>query len=143
MKRKILLVEGVNSYPDGVFNLLELRLGNLYEIVRINTSDLKEYCNDKFIQLILIEEDIGNHTKYMLRTFKSKGVKVILLTLEVCQASTLNLELFDGFLLKDMATSHMLKVINEIINFRSVYVHPAYGYFFLQKIQKEKNSIFQ
>lgn len=135
---QILIINENTTFGDGLNKLIELYFGSLY---RINSTDFKKLSRFevKVPKLIIVDQICNSITRDYLLKMQHKGSKVILLSLDSNILDNVeNLDIIDGYLLKNMQTKELMKVIEKIIHLDHVYVHPDVGYTFLQKLRERK-----
>lgn len=131
----IMIVNERTPFRDGLQSLIELRFGSHFHIVGIDAINLGKVKSDKAPRLIIVEHPHNPETERFITNMREKGAKVILLGLNPESfKNSFELNIFNGFLMKNMQTDEMLDVIGEILDQDKVYVHPDIGYFFLQKL---------
>jgi len=130
-----MIINEKTPFRDGLKSLIELRYGNHFEIVGLDSNRLAEFKMEKAPRLIIVEEVNNPNIEKFIVEMRRQGTKVILMGLKAESVrDKKTLKMFNGFLQKNMQTSEMLDVIGDIINFDSVYVHPDIGSFFLQRL---------
>ncbi|MEI2358388.1 hypothetical protein [Mesobacillus zeae] len=129
----IMIINDKIQFREGLKKIFEFKFGHLFRIVDTDSKKLSKYKDTP--KLIVIERISNQVTEFILEMHK-KGSKVVLLSFdpENIQRS-LELDIFNGFLLKNMPTRELLNVIEEIIDQDKVYVHPDIGYLLLQKLK--------
>lgn len=135
----IMIINDKTSFREGLKKLLELKYGRFFDIIGTDSKQFR-YENKDVPRLIIIERISNSKIERFLIEMRKKGAKVVLLGLKPDNIqSYIELDLFDGFLLKNMPTNQLLTVLEEILEHDDVYVHPDIGYFFLKKLQKKNN----
>lgn len=130
-----MIINEKTPFRDGLKSLIELRFGNFFDIVGLDSNRLAEYEPPEAPRLIIVEEVNNSNTERFLESMRRKGTKVVLMGLKPESIHDMNeLKMFNGFLLKNMPTHEMLEVIGDIINHDRVYVHPDIGSFLLKKL---------
>lgn len=134
-----MIINEKTPFREGLKKLFELKFGNLFNIIDTDLRKLPRHEN-KAPKLIIVDRISNQITESFLIEMREKGSKVVLLSLEPENVqSNLKLEIFNGFLLKNMPTKEMLAVMKDIMENDNVYVHPDIGYFFLQELKNKKN----
>lgn len=134
-----MIINEKTPFREGLKKLFELKFGNLFNIVDIDSEKLP-IPDNKAPKLIIVEQICNSVTEGYLSEMREKGSKIVLLSLEPENIySNLKLDIFNGFLLKNMTTQDMLTVMKDIMDNDKVYVHPDIGYFFLQELKSKKN----
>jgi DNA-binding NarL/FixJ family response regulator len=132
----IMIIDEKTSFREGLKRLIELKFGKIFKIIDIDARKLFQFEKNP-PKLIIIENINNSKTERYLLEMRKKGTKVVLLSLEPDNIQDyLNLNMFDGFLLKKMPTNQLLTVLEEIIEQDNVYVHPDIGYHLLKKFSK-------
>lgn len=131
----IMIINEKTPFRDGLKSLIELRYGNRFDIVGLESNRLDNFETTEAPKLIIVEDVNNPDTERFLVDMRQKGTKVVLMGLKPESIrDKKELKMFNGFLLKNMPTNEMLDVIGDIMNYDSVYVHPDIGYFFLQRL---------
>lgn len=135
---RILIINENTPFREGLKKLIELKFGNLFEIIEMDFKKISRF-EMKVPKLIIIDKLNNSITKDYLVSMQQKGSKVILLSLDTNTIeNSVELDIIDGYLLKNMQTHELMKVIERIIYQNHVYVHPDVGYIFLQKLRERK-----
>lgn len=135
---RILIINENTPFREGLKKLIELKFGNLFEIIEMDFKKISRF-EMKVPKLIIIDKINNSITKDYLVSMQQKGSKVILLSLDTNTIeNSVELDIIDGYLLKNMQTHELMKVIERIIYQNHVYVHPDVGYIFLQKLRERK-----
>jgi hypothetical protein len=129
-----MIINERTPFQEGLSKLIEIKFGNLFGIIKTESKKLKEYQNKKTPILIIVDEVANKKTEQFLSNMREKGSKIVLLSLEANDIQDIDLDIFNGFLLKNMPTSDMLQVLEEIMDYNLVYVHPDVGHIFLKKL---------
>ena len=130
----IMIINDKKPFQEGLSKLIEFRFGSLFEIINTDPKKLKNYDEIDSPRLIIVDEIVNSSTVEFLNEMRDKGSKIVLLSLEANTILDFELDLFNGFLLKNMQTSEMLQVMEEIIDYNEVYVHPDIGCVLLKKL---------
>lgn len=135
----IMIINEKTPFREGLKKLFEIKFGNLFNIVDTDSKKLPRN-DEKAPKLIIVERICNSVTESYLIEMREKGSKVVLLSLEPENIqSRVELDIFNGYLLKNMPTNELLNVMKDIIDNDNVYVHPDIGYFFLQELKNKKN----
>ena len=130
----IMVIHEKSPFQDGLVKLIDLKFGHLFKVIKTETSKLQLYENGCVPKLIILEKVINPKTVEFLIKMKNMGSKLILVTLDASEITELELNLFNAFLVKNMRTSEMLKVMEDLLDYKESYVHPDYGDLFLKKL---------
>lgn len=134
----ILIVDKKDSFREGIKSIIEMKFGRSFSIQSGDFSELFEICYSrrKPPALIITEYTGGEEEENCLKRFKEKGTKIVLLLLDPTQVKSVDVSLFDGFLVKNMKTSELIRVLQQVLENGKVYVHPAVGYHFYRELAK-------
>jgi DNA-binding NarL/FixJ family response regulator len=134
----IMIINEKEPFREGLKMLIELKFGSLFSIIEKDSKKpIAPTADDKVPKLIIVEKIRNENTRSYLKTMKQKGSKVVLLMSNVDTLhESVELDVFSGFLTKNMNTNHMIRVIEDILEHDEVYVHPTIGRFFLGKFLK-------
>lgn len=134
-----MIINEKTSFREGLKKLFELKFGNVFNILDTDSKKLPRQ-ETKAPKLIIVERISNSVTESFLIEMREKGSKVVLLSPEPATIqSSAKLDIFNGFLLKNMPTNEMLTVMKEIMDTDNVYVHPEIGYIFLKELKNMKN----
>lgn len=135
---EIMIINERTPFQEGLFKLLEIKFGRLFGITKKESKELKNYTDCSIPKLIIVDEVASERTKDFLSKMKVRGSKIVLFSLEAKDIEHVDLAIYNGFLLKNMTTSDMLKVIKGILDYNEVYVHPDIGHIFLKQLTSKK-----
>ncbi|MCU1808286.1 hypothetical protein NVV31_23225 [Cytobacillus firmus] len=130
----IMVIHEKSPFQDGLVKLIDLKFGLLFKVLKTDTSKLQLYENGCVPKLIILEKVKNPKTVEFLIKMRNRGSKLILVTLEATEITELELNLFNAFLVKNMRTSEMLKVMEDLLDYKESYVHPDFGDLFLKKL---------
>ncbi|MEH6990892.1 hypothetical protein [Cytobacillus firmus] len=130
----IMVIHEKSPFQDGLGKLIDLKFGLLFKVLKTDTSKLQLYENGCVPKLIILEKVKNPKTVEFLIKMRNRGSKLILVTLEATEITELELNLFNAFLVKNMRTSEMLKVMEDLLDYKEIYVHPDFGDLFLKKL---------
>lgn len=130
----IMVIHEKSPFQDGLVKLIDLKFGLLFKVLKTDTSKLQLYENGCVPKLIILEKVKNPKTVEFLIKMRNRGSKLILVTLEAAEITELELNLFNAFLVKNMRTSEMLKVMEDLLDYKESYVHPDFGDLFLKKL---------
>lgn len=131
---EIMIIHQRTSFLEGLSKLLEIKFGNVFDIIKTESRELKNFNDDTIPILIIVDEVTNKVTEQFLSNMRNRGSKIVVMSLEVNEIHHLDLDLYNGFLIKNMPTSEMIHVLNNILEYNEVYVHPDVGHFFLKKL---------
>lgn len=131
---EIMIINERTSFLEGLSKLLEIKFANVFGIIKRDSKDLKNYNDDTIPKLIIVDEVSNEDTEHFLSDMRKRGSKIVVMSLEANEIHHLDLDLYNGFLIKNMPTSDMIHVIRNILEYNEVYVHPDVGHFFLKKL---------
>ncbi|MFT9493862.1 MULTISPECIES: hypothetical protein [Bacillota] len=138
---KIVIIDEQTSFREGLRKIIELKFGYPVEIIEKEPSKLTQRDENEPPRLI-ITQFVDQNIELYINEMKAHGTKVVLLSLETSNIQKyIDLDVFDGFLLKNMPTSQLLGVLQGIIENDEVYVHPSIGYRLLKRIQKNTQNV--
>lgn len=139
VQREIWIVDEKEYFRKGLKNLVELYYpGN--NVVEMDFESFKKAYHayrDNYPNLIIMTPINENENTYFLEKAKQQGTKLVLMAQQTKEIFYFrSLELYDGFLLKNMTTKQLINVLKSIVNDNDVYVHPDIGYELLRKIYR-------
>lgn len=136
-----MIIDEKATFREGLKTLLEVKFGTNFKIIEIGPDTLSKYVHIKPPKLIIIDQLNNPKTEKYLLEMRNHGTKVILLSSDPEYVQdTINILIFDGLLLKNMQTRKLLTVLEEIINYDGLYVHPEIASQLLLKMIQNENK---
>lgn len=129
-----MIINERTPFQEGLSKLLEIKFGNMFGITKTETKALENYHTENIPKLIIVDDVSTDTLEEFLNEMREKGSKIVLLSLEADDIDNVDLDIFNGFLLKNMPTSDMLHVLKEILDYNDIYVHPDVGQVLLKKL---------
>ncbi|WP_374717789.1 hypothetical protein [Neobacillus sp.] len=129
----IVIIDEKFSFRQGLKALMELKFGRNFSINVKHPENLRKIDEGKPPKLIITEPSQNPIIENYLIEMKKQGAKVVLLSLEA-EKVELNQIQFDGMLMKNMQTNQFLMILEEILEYDSVYIHPEIAYHLLKTV---------